>query len=183
MFHSSCRCPFSWTPPRKYYSRPLFRQGGETFHLRTLCSLLNQYRRSRRFHPLSVLADEILQSIHGVRLGNIELHRGLADIKVHLPRRATHVSEVRIGHFSRTVHDATHDRDLHALEMRSRGFDSRRRRLEIKQRPAARWARDVIGFKNARAGGLENVIAQAQRLPRRFLALDENRVADSIAKQ
>src|SRR5437588_4945911 len=28
------------------------------------------------------------------------------------------VSEVRVGHFSRPVHDATHDGDLHALEMR-----------------------------------------------------------------
>src|SRR5437868_13933618 len=41
---------------------------------------LNQRRCSfRQLYPLSVFADEILQSLHGLRFGNIEFHRGLAD--------------------------------------------------------------------------------------------------------
>ena len=51
-----------------------------------------------------------------------------------------------------------------------------------KVRPQLR-AGDVIGLENARAGRLQNVVTQTQRLPGRFFALDQNRVADSIAKQ
>ena len=46
-----------------------------------------------------------------------------------------------------------------------------------------RWTGDIIGLENPRPRRLQNVVAQAQRLARRFFALHENRVADAIAKE
>ena len=67
--------------------------------------------------------------------------------------------------------------------MQRRRFDLRGGRLQIEQCPPARWTRDVIGLENPRAGRLQYIIREPQRLPRRFLALHQNRVANSIAKQ
>ncbi len=67
--------------------------------------------------------------------------------------------------------------------MESGGFDSRCGGLEIEKRPAARWKRDIVGLENAITGGLQNVVAQAQRLAGCFFALHQNRVANSIAKK
>ena len=63
-------------------------------------------------------ADQILEAIDGFRFGNVEFHRGLADVEIHLAGRAADVAEIGVGHFAGAVHDAAHDGDLHALEMR-----------------------------------------------------------------
>ena len=136
-----------------------------------------------RFHPFAMLANQILQSIHCVGLGNIEFHGRFADVKIHFSRRAADVTEVRIGHFARAVYDATHDRNLHAFEVRGGRLDPRGRGLQIEQGPAARWTGHVISFENSRTGRLQNVVAQTQGLSRRFLALHQNSVADSVAEQ
>ena len=80
-----------------------------------------------RLHPLAMLADQILQTIDRIGLWNIEFHGCLADVKINLSGRATYVAEVRVGHFTRAIHNATHDRNLHTLQMRGRSLDSRRR--------------------------------------------------------
>ena len=67
--------------------------------------------------------------------------------------------------------------------MRRCRFDLRRGGLQIEQCPPARRARDIIRLENPRTGRLENIVTQPQGLPRRFLALYEDRVADSVAKQ
>ena len=74
----------------------------------------------------------------------------LADVEIDLARRAADVAEIGVGHFAGAVHDAAHDGDLHALEMRGRGFDFRGRGLEIEERAAAARAGHVVGLENAR---------------------------------
>ena len=128
-----------------------------------------------------MLADQIFESIDGFCFGNVEFHCGLADVEVHFAGRAADVAEVRIGHFAGTVHDASHDRDLYAFQVQGGCFDFRRRGLQIEQRPSARRARDIISFEDSRAGCLQNVVGQSERLSRRFLALHQNRVADAVA--
>ena len=54
---------------------------------------------------------------------------------------------------------------------------------KIEERPTAGRAGDVIGLEDPRARRLQNVVAQAKRLARGFLALHENGIADSIANQ
>ena len=69
------------------------------------------------------------------------------------------------------------------LRCDGRGFDARGGGLQIEERAPAARAGDVIGLENARAGGLQDVVGQAQRLPGRFFALHENGVADAVAEQ
>ena len=95
-----------------------------------------------------MFANQILQSIDGFRFGNIEFHRRLADVEIHLARRAADVAEIGVRHFARAVHDAAHDRDLHALEMQRGGFDRGGGGLQIEERPAAGRASDVVGLEN-----------------------------------
>ena len=57
------------------------------------------------------------------------------------------------------------------------------RGLQVEQGAAATGASHVVGFENPRARCLQDVVAQSQRLSRRFLALHEDRVADSITKE
>ena len=101
-----------------------------------------------------MLANQILESIDCFCFGNVEFHCGLADVKIHFAGRAADVAEIRIGHFAGTVYDASHDRDLYALQVQGGCFDFRRRGLQIEQRPSAGRASDIISFENARAGCL-----------------------------
>ena len=64
-----------------------------------------------------------------------------------------------------------------------RGFDPRGRGLQIEERPSTGRAGDIVGLENPGAGRLQNIVAQAQGLTRRFLALDQNGVADSVAEE
>jgi hypothetical protein len=70
-----------------------------------------------------MFADQIFQPIYRFRFGNIEFHRGFADVEIHLARRAADISKVRIRHFTWAVHDATHDGNLYAFEMQCCCFD------------------------------------------------------------
>jgi hypothetical protein len=137
----------------------------------------------RGVNPLAVLANQILQSIDRFGFRDIELHRRLPDVEVNFPRGSTDVAKIRIRHFARPVHDATHDRDFDSFEMYRRRFNPRGRRLEIEERATARWTRDVVGLENPRAGGLQDIVAETQRLARRLFPLHENGIADAIAKE
>ena len=128
-----------------------------------------------------MFTDQVLQTIHCFCFGNVEFHCGLADVEIHFAGRAADVAEIRIGHFAGTVHDASHDRDLYAFQVQGGCFNFRCRGLQIEQRPSAGRAGDIISLENARAGCLQDVVRQAERLSRRFLALHQNRVADAVA--
>src|SRR5712691_1324149 len=94
------------------------------------------------FDPLAVLTNQILQPFHRFGLGDVKFYGGLANIEIHFAGRAADVTEIRIRHFARTIHNAAHDRDLYSLQMHGRGFDPRGRGLQIEQRAAARWTGD-----------------------------------------
>jgi hypothetical protein len=66
----------------------------------------------------AMLANQIFQPIYRFRFRNVEFQWCLANVKIHLARRAANVAEIGVGHFSGTVCDATHDRNLHAIEVR-----------------------------------------------------------------
>ena len=112
-----------------------------------------------------MIANKILQAIDCFGFGNVEFHRGFADVEIDLSRGAADVTEIGIRHFTGAVHDAAHDRDLYAFQMRGRVFDASGRGLQIKERPSTRWTGDVVGLENAAAGRLENVVAKRNDWP------------------
>jgi len=118
-----------------------------------------------------MLANQIFESIDCFCFGDVELHRCFADVEIHFAGPAADVAKIRIGHFAGTVHDASHDGDLYAIQVRGGCFDFRRCGLQIEQRPSAGRARDVISLEDARAGCLQDVVGQTERLSRRSLAL------------
>src|SRR4029453_10382741 len=104
------------------------------------------------FYPLTVFADQIFESIDCFCFGDVEFHGRFADVKIHFAGRAANVAEVRIGHFSGTVHDTSHDGDLYAFQMQGGCFDFGCCGLQVEQRPSARWARHIICLEHPRAG-------------------------------
>ena len=111
-----------------------------------------------------MLLDQVHQPLHGLLFGDVELHRGLADVKIDFVRRPTDVAEVRVSHFTGTVHDAAHDSDAHAFEV-ARGFtDLLRGLLEIEERAPTAWAGDIVRLEDAHACGLQDVVADPQAL-------------------
>ena len=80
--------------------------------------------------------DQIDEAVHRFGFGNIEFDRLFANVKIDLAGRTADITEIRIRHFAGSIHDATHDRDLHAFQVRRARLDPRRHRLQIKQRPA-----------------------------------------------
>src|SRR5208283_1979271 len=101
--------------------------------------------------PFAMLADQVHQAVHGFRLGNVELHGRLADVKVDLARRAPDVPEIRVRHFARAVDDAAHDRNLDALEMLGARFNAAGDGLQVEERATARGARYVISLERPAA--------------------------------
>ena len=140
-------------------------------------------KRWRGLDPLAVLADEILQPVHGFGLGDVELHGLLAHVEVHFSRCSADVAEVGVRHFAGAIYDATHDGDLHAFEMIGARLDARGDGLEIEKGAPTGRAGDVVSLENARPGGLQDIVGQAHRLSRRGFALHEDRVADAVAEQ
>ena len=128
-----------------------------------------------------MLANQVLEPIDCFRFGDVELHRRFADVEIHFAGRAADVAEIRIRHFTGTIHDASHDSDLYAFQMQGGCFDFGRCGLQIEERPSARRARDIVCLENSRAGCLQDVVGQTKRLSRSFLALHQDRVADAVA--
>ena len=64
-----------------------------------------------------MFANQIFQPIDGLAFGNIKFYGSLSDVKIDLAGSTAHISKIRIGHFSWSVHDTSHDGDLDALEM------------------------------------------------------------------
>jgi hypothetical protein len=133
-----------------------------------------------RLNPFVVFLDEVNEPFHRLGFGNVELDRRLADVKINLVRRAAHIAEIRVRHFARPVHDATHDGDLHAFQMFRARFDARRDGLQIKQSSPAARTRDVIRLETAAAGSLQNVVSQPQRHSRAGFTANQNRVTNSV---
>lgn len=126
---------------------------------------------------------QVDETLHGFAFRNIEFHRFFAHVEINLRRCASHIAEVRIGHFTRAVDDTAHHGDPHSLEVTGGGADFLGGGLEIEERAPAGWAGDVVRFENAGAGGLENIIGQTEGLAGRGLATDEDRIANAIAEK
>src|ERR1700726_914926 len=133
--------------------------------------------------PPPVFPNQVYQPIDSFCFRNIEFDGLLPDIKVYLTRRAPYISEICIRHFAGPVYDATHDRDLYAFQVVCGGLDTRGGLLQVKQRPAAGWTRNVICFENSGSSGLQNIVGEAKRLPRRGFSLDQDCVSNTVTKQ
>src|SRR5262249_6170551 len=110
----------------------------------------------------AVLANKVHQAIDRLRLGNVELDRGFANVEINFAWCATDIAEIGICHFSRTIDDAAHDGDLHALEVVRSGFDASGDGLEVKKGAARGGTGKIIIFERAPAGFLKNVVRQPQ---------------------
>ena len=130
-----------------------------------------------------MFSDEIDEALDGFGFGDVEPHRLTPDVEVDLARRTTNVAEIGIGHFTRAVHDASHNGDLHAFEVLGAGLNAGGHFLQVKQRAAAAWAGDEVGFERATTGGLQNIVGQAQRLAGAALAANQNGVPNTVAQQ
>src|SRR5262245_14598823 len=95
--------------------------------------------------PATVAPDEVDEPIHGLGLGDVALDALVTDVEVDAPRAAADVAEVGVGHLSRPVHDAPHDRDLELLQVPQASLDALRRRLQVELRAAAGGAGDEVG--------------------------------------
>src|SRR5687768_15467496 len=84
-------------------------------------------------NPLAMLANQIDEPLYGFTFGNVEFDRRLSNVEVDLARRSSDVAEIRVRHFAGSIHDATHDGDLHPFEMFGARLDPRRDRLQVKQ--------------------------------------------------
>jgi len=134
-------------------------------------------------NPLPVLANEINETFDGFDFGDVELDRPFADIKIDLAGRAADIAEIGIGHFAGAVHDATHDRDLHAFQMGRAFFDPGGDGLEIEQGSSAGRAGDVVGLETPATSRLEDIVSKSERLSRTGFATDQDGVADPIRQQ
>ena len=130
-----------------------------------------------------MLADQILKPVDGLGLGNVELHRGLADVEVDLAGSASHVTKIRIRHFARAVHDATHHRDLHALQVLGGSLDLGRGALQVEKRPAAGRTGHIIRFEDPATRRLQDVEAETQTGPWSRFSPHQNGIPDAVAKQ
>ena len=130
-----------------------------------------------------MFANQILQPIDRFYLGNVELHRRLADVEIHFPRRAADVAKIGIRHLAWAVYNASHDRDLYALQMHCCGFNACGRGLQIEERPSTGRAGDVVGLENPGASRLEDVVGQSQGLTRSMLTLHQDGVAYAVAEE
>ena len=133
--------------------------------------------------PAVVFFDEVDEAVDGFGFGDIEFHGGLADVEIDFAWGAADVAEVGVGHFAGAVDDAAHDGDADPFEVAGGGADFLGRGLEIEECAAAARAGDVIGFEDADAGGLEDVVGEPEGLAGGGFALDEDGVADAIAEE
>ncbi len=69
------------------------------------------------FDPFAVVADEVDEAIDGFDFGDVELHRGLADVEIDFVGGAADVAEIGVGHFAGAVDDAAHDGDFDAFQV------------------------------------------------------------------
>ena len=74
-----------------------------------------------------MLADELDEAGDGLFLVYATDDAFLADVEIDATRAAADVSEVGVRHLARSVHDASHDGDLEALEVLQLGRDARLR--------------------------------------------------------
>ena len=130
-----------------------------------------------------MLADEVHQSLDGFVFGNVEAHWLLADIEVDLVRCPADVAEIGVCHFTRPIHDAAHDGDLHPLEVIGAGLDACGDRLKIEERAAAARAGDVVSLEGSASGGLQNVEGQSQGLSGTGFRAHQDCVTNAIGQQ
>lgn len=144
---------------------------------------MRQSSSGRRIKPPAVFFDQVHEALDGFLLGDVELHGGLADVEIDLAGGSADVAEVGIGHLAGAIHNAAHDGDAHAFEVAGGFADLLGGVLQIEERAPTARAGDVVGLEDADAGGLQDVVADAQRLAGGGLALDDDGIADAIAEQ
>src|SRR5690606_32801221 len=84
-----------------------------------------------RIHPCTTFLQQIDELIHSHLAIYISLHHFLSFVKSDLANATAHVAKVGIGHFTRTIHYATHDCNLHTLEVIGDRSDLRSCLLQI----------------------------------------------------
>src|SRR4051812_11799365 len=112
--------------------------------------------------PLPMFLDQIDQALHRVLLGDIEFDRRLADVEIDFSGRSADVPEICIGHLTGPVHNATHDGNLHALEMLRPRLNSSGNGLKVKQSAPATGTGYIIGLERTASSRLQNIVGQTQ---------------------
>ena len=105
----------------------------------------------------------------------------LADVEIDFSRCAADVAEIGVRHFARSVYDAAHDSDGHAVEVRSAGFDFAHGFLDVVKRTTAARAGDVFRSRLAGAGALEDGVGELKILFEVSGGFDRENVADAVA--
>src|SRR5690554_4473622 len=135
----------------------------------------------RRVDPIAVFAYQFYEFVHGIRSGNVSLYDLLLLVQGYFVVSGTHVTVVGVGHFARTVDDASHDADLNAFEVRSSGADHGRGFLKVEKRAAARGTGDVLRFADAGPRSLQNAERQGGEFTGRHeIGYDTDTVAETV---
>src|SRR5439155_18495837 len=65
----------------------------------------NLLRVSFRLGPFPVLFNQVHQSLHRFRLGNVEVNCFLSNVEIDLSRCSADVTEIGVRHLARPIHD------------------------------------------------------------------------------
>src|SRR5687768_16071615 len=107
-------------------------------------------------HPRPVLPDEVNQLCYGHFARHIAFYNLFPFIQRNLSGTAAYIAEVGICHFTGTIYDATHDGDLHTLEVMRHRADACGGFLKVKKCAATTRATYVFRLRYARACGLKD---------------------------
>src|SRR3989339_1450584 len=89
--------------------------------------------------PVSIITNDPDQFIQGIFCIDILLDNFFPAVKGNLTRTGTHISIVGISHFSRTVHNTTHDSYFKSLEMICTASYHLSGDLQIEQGSSTTW--------------------------------------------
>src|SRR5436190_4538952 len=139
--------------------------------------------RRRRIEPFSMRFNQRDKFFVRVDLRDVVFDAFFPDVEIDFSRSAADVAEIGIGHFAGSVDDATHDGDLHALEMTGLLADALRRRLQIEECAATAWTRDEFGFRNSRPRALQDIEGQFRGANRIEFGFDADQIAVAVAQE
>src|SRR5581483_1068940 len=107
----------------------------------------------------------------------------LANVQIDFPRSSADVAKVRVRHFAGPVHDASHDRDLDALQVSGLRADALGGGLKVKEGPSAGRTGNVLGLRDPYARRLQNVVEQFEVLLGMSACSGLDQVPDTVAQQ
>ena len=120
--------------------------------------------RSGKLFLTSVFCYQLQQLINRLFFGDILLHTHLLLVETNLTASGTDIAIVSISHLTRAVDNATHDAYFQSYQMTRGRLDAGDGVLQVIQRAATAWTRDIFRLRKFDASGLQNSIRKLREL-------------------